>query len=101
MTEMTAEAIHLLMDSRKERVLLHLDEDTEYKFLCKQQKESEKIVDELYGRFEKSERQTIRAHYESQIELENCRLDEVYIQGLRDGFELVAFLSGRENGVRL
>ena len=101
MTKMTAEAIGSLILARQDWACTRLDENREYKFLREQQKQSEKMVEELYQCFDKNEQRSIRRHYEGEILLENFRLDEVYIQGLRDGFELIAFLSGRENGVRL
>ena len=96
MDNMTRNAVRTLMGAREETAFRHLEYDTDYQEICKQQKKSEEIVEELYQQFEKPDRLTIRRHYEGEIYKTSFQIKEAYIQGLRDCFSLVHFLSGSE-----
>ncbi len=52
-------------------------------------------VEALYHRFDKPDRLLIRRHYEGEEYRSNLQMDEIYKQGLRDCFQLCAFLSER------
>ena len=101
MTETTSEAFYSFVNERQEYACTRLRKDADYNRLCERQKQSEEIVEELYQHFDEDEYLSIVQHYEGETDLENCRLDAVYIQGLRDCFELITFLSDEEDEVQL
>ena len=96
MANMTRDALRSLIGSRVDIALERLEEKLEYLKICKKQEESGEIVEEFYQQFEKSDRITIRRHYESEVEKTNLEIKEVYLQGLRDCFKLFAFLGDEE-----
>lgn len=94
MTKMTRDALGSLITARIEFALSQLEQDPEYLEVCNQQKKTEDSVDELLGQFEKSDRITIRRHYEGETKKTNCELKAAYIQGLRDHYGFINFSMG-------
>lgn len=90
----TLQAVNALIFTREDAAFDRLEKDAAYEAVCAQQDKTEKMVEEYYQRFEKSERIAIRRHYEEETRKQNLELKAVYIQGLRDCFQLCAFLSG-------
>ena len=101
MTNETRQMLRALIASREEFAWNNLKENSEYLEVCKEQDKSEKVVEELYQRFDKEDRITICRHYEGEIHKQNFEIKELYIQGLRDGFQLLTFLSGSHSEVQL
>ena len=81
-----------LINKREEIACNRLKDNQQYLEVCKQQSKTEDMVEELYRRFEKEERIFIRRHYEGETHKQSLEIDEVYLQGLRDSFKLIAFL---------
>lgn len=96
MDNMTRNAVRTLIGAREEISFQRLNDDLDYQEVCRQQEKSEEVVEELYQQFEKPDRLTIRRHYEGEVYKTSFQLKEAYIQGLRDCFSLVHFLSGNE-----
>ena len=96
---MTRQALRSLIVSREELALKRLAENPDYLEICEKQKQSEGIIEELYQQFEKSDRITIRRHYEGEVHKKNLEYKEVYLQGLRDCFRLFTFLGDEEREV--
>lgn len=96
MDNMTREALRSLIGAREEQALRRLETDLDYQEVCKQQEKSEAVVEELYQKFEKADRVTVRRHYEGELHKTNYEIKTAYIQGLRDCFLLFCFLSGNE-----
>ena len=97
MDHMTRNAVRSLMDAREAASFDRLESDLDYQKVCKEQENSEEWVEALYRqRFEKSERIAVRRHYEGEVHKTNYKIQEAYIQGLRDCFFLIGFLSGNE-----
>jgi len=82
MANMTRDALRSLIGSRVDIALERLEEKLEYLKICKEQEESGEIVEEFYQQFEKSDRITIRRHYEGEVEKTNLEIKEVYLQGI-------------------
>ncbi len=93
MTEQTRLAFGTLLTSREETAYNRLKENPQFLEVCAQQAKSEEMVEELYQQFEKTYRIAIRRHYEGEVHKTNFEIKAVYLQGLRDCFKLLAFLS--------
>lgn len=101
MTSMTRDALRSLIGAREDIALKRLGENQEYLRICKEQEHSEEVVEELYQQLEKSDRITIRRHYEGEIQKANFESKEAYLQGLRDCFKLFVFLGDFESEVQI
>ena len=99
MTNMTQDALGSLLDVREDAALSKLKQDPKYLSVCREQKESQKIVEDLLGPLEQSARNTIRDHFEGEIYKTTFEIKAAYIQGLRDCYRLFGFLAG--NDVRI
>lgn len=93
MANMTRDALRSLIGSRVDIALERLEEKLEYLKICKEQEESGEIVEEFYQKFEKSDRITIRRHYEGEVEKTNLKSKKSIYRGL---FKLFAFLGDEE-----
>lgn len=96
MNETTRDALRSLIDAREDFALKQLEKDPEYLSVCQEQEKTEKIVDELLMKLEKPDRITIRRHYEGELNKTDYEIKAAYIQGLRDCFSLLDFLTGNE-----
>lgn len=96
MTTKTRDALRSLIGAREDLALKELEQNLAYLSVCKEQKKTEEMVEELLLRFEKPDRMAIRRHYEGEVHKSNYELKAAYIQGLRDCFLLFGFLSGNE-----
>lgn len=93
---MTHDAVYSLIDAREEVALRNLQNNEDYQTLCKQQAQSEEVIEALFQRFEQTEYKTIRRHYEGELQKMDFEIKHAYVQGLRDCFILFRFLSGNE-----
>ena len=90
MLDSKCKSLLTLFNDRVEIAYKRLKINPRYLAICERQKRTERIVEELYNeRFIREERKTIRRHYEGEIEKNSMDCHECYIQGLKDGFQLV------------
>jgi len=92
MTDMTNEALKSLITSREEIAFNQANENLEYIEICKQQEKAEKKINKLYERFNAEELATIHKYYEDGNHKQSLELREMYFQGLKDCFKIIAFL---------
>ncbi|MCL2055136.1 MAG: hypothetical protein FWG90_11985 [Oscillospiraceae bacterium] len=98
MPEQKYDPIYELISERQDTALKRTLKNKEYVDLCNHQKSSEKSIENLYKKhLEKSEQIEIREHYEREIERRSYELNDIYLQGLRDAFKLLLFLSETDN----
>ena len=90
MVNPTQEAISDLIDYRINIAIDRADQNPEYLTLCNQQNEVQKEID---ANFSQDERRLIQELDENET-AKNCIINqEVYIEGLRDGFRLIVALA--------
>lgn len=79
--------------ARIETALLRLRNNPAYIHRCRKQEKSEKKIDKLLHKLKKHERTAIRRYYEGEMVKQNFELDETYLQGMRDCFQIFSFLN--------
>jgi len=90
MTNKEYRSILTLVGESKELAYKRLKNNPCYMMLDERQRQTEEVVEAMYReRFTKDERLAIRRHYEGETEKCSIEDDEVYFQGLKDGFQLV------------
>ena len=92
MTDSEHKALRQIIFDRLHVIYKQLKYDVQYQEVCEQQRKSEAEAEALLHKLEKSERITIRNHYEGEVNKANIELEEAYIQGLRDCVQALIFL---------
>jgi len=99
MKSLTREALNSLVGAREDIALTRIQENAEYSEVCKQQEQTEEMVEKIYQQLEKTDRIMICRHYEGEVHKTSFEINELYLQGLRDCFKLIAFLSDFQSEV--
>lgn len=99
MTSMTREMLYTLLTSRIDLALDRTSENPEYLTVCKQQGKAKSEIDKLFERFSDDEKQTIQRYDEGETHKETFEIRETYLQGLRDGFKILAFMGDLKSEV--
>lgn len=79
--------------TRIDTALLRLRSNPAYRERCSQQERSWERVDKLLHKLKERERIAISRHYEGETVKQSFELDETYLQGMRDCFQILSFLN--------
>jgi|GEM_PF-4428575 len=83
--------INELMSKRQEVAYEHLEKNEEYKQLCEKQEKTRVMVEKLYDCFIEDEKTIISDYYMGEFEKSVLQEHYIYIQGLKDGFDLLKY----------
>lgn len=100
MTSMTRDALNNLLTSRIDYAFDRVAEKIEYLTACKQQGKIKDEIDKLFKRFSEDEQTVIQQFEEGKTQKGTFEIQEVYLQGLRDGFKIIAFLGDFQSEVQ-
>lgn len=101
MTSMTREMLFSIITSRIDMALDRVSENTEYLEVCKRQGKAKNEIDRLFERFDMEEKAVILNYDEGETYKETFEIREVYQQGMRDCFKILAILCDLQGGVQI
>lgn len=92
------ETLMAVVYDRKEVACRRLESNRQYMDAYTRQQESDAHVEEIYRkRLSEDEIKIIRSHYEGESEVTCMESEEIYLQGVRDGVQLLIKLGVLSN----
>ena len=92
MTSSEKRMLNGIISERVEIAHNQLKQNIRYQNISEQQKQAGVHADEILNKLEKDENIAVRRYYEYETEKLGIGLNEIYLQGLRDGVKILAVL---------